>query len=59
MKIAYVYSTMATTGGTERMITEKVNYLSEHFGYDITIITCIQLPNEENYFAMSEKVEGK
>lgn len=57
MKIAYVYSTMATTGGTERMITEKVNYLSEHFGYDITIITCFQLPNEENYFAMSEKVK--
>ena len=57
MKIAYVYSTMATTGGTERMITEKVNYLSERYGYDITIITCFQLPNEENYFKLSNNIK--
>lgn len=57
MKIAYVYSTMARPGGTERMITEKANYLSEQFGYDITIISCFQLPNEENFFNKSNKVK--
>jgi len=57
MKIAYVYSTMAVTGGTERMITEKANYLSEHFGYDVTIISCFQLANEENFFQLSKKVK--
>ena len=57
MKIAYVYSTMARTGGTERMILEKANYLSEHYDYDITIITCFQLPDEKNYFYTSEKVK--
>lgn len=57
MKIAYIYSTMAKSGGTERMITEKVNYLSERFGYDITIITCFQLANEDNSFKKSERVK--
>lgn len=57
MKIAYIYSTMAKTGGTERMITEKVNYLSEHFGYDVTIITCFQLANERNRFGLSKKIK--
>ena len=57
MKIVYVYSTMATAGGTERMITEKVNYLSEQFGYNITIISCFQLPNEDNFFHTSDKIK--
>lgn len=57
MKIVYVYSTMAATGGTERMISEKVNYLSEQFGYDVTIISCFQLPNEDNVFQLSNKVK--
>ena len=57
MKIVYVYSTMAKYGGTERMITEKGNYLSERFGYDITIITCFQLANENNFFKKSERVK--
>ena len=57
MKIAYVYSTMAKTGGTERMITEKANYFSEHYGFDVTIITCFQHDNEENVFPLSKKVK--
>ena len=57
MKIAYIYSTMAVTGGTERMITEKANYLSERYGYDVTIITCFQLSKEENIFPLSKKVK--
>ena len=50
MKIAYVYSTMAAAGGTERMITEKANYLAEQYGYDIIIISCFQSPDKENFF---------
>ena len=57
MKIAYVYSTMAKSGGTERMITEKANYFSEQLGYDITIITCFQLSNEDNHFNASNKIK--
>ena len=57
MKIAYVYSTMAAAGGTERMITEKANYLAEQYGYDITIISCFQSPDKENFFNISPKVK--
>ena len=57
MKITYIYSTLATTGGTERMITEKVNYYSERFGYDVTIITCFQCDDEANFFPISSKVK--
>ena len=57
MKIVYVYSTMAATGGTERMISEKANYLPEQFGYDTTIISCFQSPNENNIFQLSNKVK--
>lgn len=57
MKIVYIYSTMAKTGGTERMITEKANYLSERYGYEVTIITCFQLSNEENCFPLSKKIK--
>ena len=57
MKIAYVYATLATVGGTERMITEKANYLAEKFGYDVTIINFFQLPDDANTFTLSEKVK--
>lgn len=57
MKIAYVYSTMAVTGGTERIITEKANYLAERYEYDVTIISCFQSPDEENFFKLSPKVK--
>ena len=57
MKIVYVYSTFATTGGTERIITEKANYLAERFNYDVTIITCFQRKDEHNHFHLSDKVK--
>ena len=57
MKIAYIYSTMARAGGTEKMITEKANYLSERYGYDVTIISCFQYANEENFFQTSNKIK--
>lgn len=57
MRIAYIYSTMARTGGTERMITEKANYFVERFGYDVTIISCFQRENEINFFPASTKIK--
>ena len=57
MKIAYVYSTMAKTGGTEKMISEKASYLAEHYGYDVTIISCFQFANQENSFHISKNVK--
>ena len=56
MKIAYIIQSLAFKGGTERVITEKMNYLADHYQYDITVITCNQPPNEPNYFRLSEKI---
>ncbi len=57
MKIVYVFSSLATVGGTERILTEKINYIIKHFGYDVTIITCYQPVNATNTFELSENVK--
>lgn len=57
MKIVYVYSTLAKTGGTERMITEKMSYLAEQLGYDVTIINLFQRIEDTNHYLMSKKVK--
>ena len=57
MKIAYIYSTLAKTGGTERMITEKANYYAEKFGYDVTIINLFQRDKDVNHYLLSNKVK--
>lgn len=57
MKIAYIFSTLAKTGGTERMIAEKANYFSEQFGYDVTIIKLFQQDKDANHFILSKKVK--
>ena len=56
MKIVYVFSSLSTLGGTERILTEKINYLVSHFGYDITIITCYQPVDAANTFSLSKDV---
>ena len=38
MKIIYIIKSMANMAGTERIISNKMNYLAKH-GYDITLIT--------------------
>lgn len=57
MKIAYLTGTMATQGGTARMVTEKANMFVSNLGYDITIITIIQHPNEPNTFKLHDRVK--
>ena len=57
MKIAYIFPTLAKTGGTERMITEKANYFAEQFGYDVTIINCFEKDGDINHFNLSKKVK--
>lgn len=40
--IAYIYSQLTISGGTDRILTDKANYLASH-GYDVTIITESQM----------------
>lgn len=56
MKIVYVIASLATSGGTERIVSEKANYLADIFGYDVTIICYDQCDNSPNFYLLSEKV---
>ena len=55
MKIVYCISGMFKSGGIERVITNKVNYLVAH-GYDACIITTDQA-GRPDFFSIDERVE--
>lgn len=57
MKIVYITDSLVRYGGTEKILTEKANYLSERFGYDITIISCTQPHDQPNAFPLSSHVK--
>ncbi len=57
MKIVYITESMIRYGGTEKILTEKANYLSERFGFDITIISCTQPHDQPNAFPLSSHVK--
>ncbi len=50
MKIIYVIDSLASKGGAERVIINKMDYMVNHFGYDISIITCYQDKNTPNAY---------
>lgn len=56
MKLVYIYKALALWGGIERILTDKMNYLSEQYGYDITIITTCQSDHTIPYI-LSSKVK--
>src|SRR5574344_1475083 len=54
MKIIYILKSMAYIAGTERIISNKMNYLAEK-GYDITLITTEQ-GNHPLSFELNKKI---
>lgn len=56
MKLVYILPSLKKTGGAERIITEKSNYLAKKFGYDIYIITLFQDSNTPSSYPLSELV---
>ncbi len=56
MKIVYVYKALALWGGIERIFTDKMNYFSEQYRYDVTIITTCQ-GNHTVPYSLSPKVK--
>lgn len=57
MRIVYVNETMVSTGGTEKMLSEKAGYLADTLGYDVTIISCTQSAGHPNTFPLSQNVK--
>ncbi|MEG2339168.1 MAG: glycosyltransferase family 4 protein [Odoribacter sp.] len=56
MKIIYVIPQFVGIGGKERVLANKVNYISEHWNAEIIIITSEQKPDAPNSFDLSEKI---
>ena len=55
MRIVYVFPQLARLAGTERIFIDKMNYLADHFGYDVYALTYEQGQAPVAY-KMSEKV---
>jgi glycosyltransferase involved in cell wall biosynthesis len=55
MKIIYIFSQLTISGGADKVLTDKANYLAEH-DYDVTIITESQL-GRPVIFPLSSKVK--
>ncbi len=56
MKIVYIVPSLEVKGGAERIIIEKANYLSEHYGFDVSIITQCHHRNAPISYPLSEKI---
>lgn len=56
MKIVYLYDSLALIGGLERILTDKMNYLADVYGYDVFLITSSQ-GNKPFAFPLSTKVK--
>lgn len=55
MRIAYCIHALNLSGGIERVLTTKANYLADVLGYEIHIITARQ-KGRKDFFPLSEKV---
>ena len=42
MKVLFITDAFAVWGGMERVLTDKMNYLSEYYGYDVILMTINQ-----------------
>lgn len=49
MKILYLYTSLTTVGGADRIITQKANYLADEMGYDVYILTDSQNGRELSF----------
>lgn len=56
IKIAHCIPSLANSGGMERVLTTKANYLAEELGYDVNIIITDD-KGEKPFFSLSNKVK--
>ena len=57
MKIVYILPVLGKSGGAERIVTEKANYLTERFGYDVYIINMFQQEGSPYFYPLSKLVK--
>lgn len=56
MKLVYVIDSLASKGGAERIILNKMEYLSAHWGYEISVITCYQSHDTPNAYPLPPQI---
>ncbi|WP_455664242.1 glycosyltransferase family 4 protein [Phocaeicola sp.] len=56
MKIIYLYTSLTTVGGADRIVVQKANYLADTMGYEVYIITDSQ-KNRPIFFPLSPNVK--
>ena len=56
MKIAYILPGIYNSGGVEKTVILKANYLADIMGYDVTIITCDN-NGSDSFFEISKNVK--
>ena len=56
MKIVYCIRDLSNSGGMERVLTNKVNYLTEKYGYEIFIITT-DLGNKNLFYPLNKNIK--
>lgn len=57
MKVVYVIDSLASKGGAERILSDKMNYLVAQEEFEVYVITCYQNPlQQHNAYELSAKV---
>ena len=56
MKIIYEIERLSTNGGINRILTDRINYMAEKWGWEITIITLFDTKRSP-FFNLSSKVK--
>lgn len=58
MRILFLMDQMYLHGGAEQILSQKINYLLQHFGYDVHLITSEQ-KNEKSVYSLNDKLQWK
>ncbi|MBQ9561723.1 MAG: glycosyltransferase family 4 protein [Prevotella sp.] len=55
MKIVFEIERLSTNGGIERILTDRINYMAEEWGWDVTVVVLLH-EEKEPYYKLSPKV---
>jgi len=56
MKIVYEIERLSTNGGIERILTNRINYMADKWGWDITILVLLK-GGDKPYYEVSPRVK--
>ena len=56
MKIVFEIERLSTNGGIEHILTDRINYMVEEWGWDVTVIVLLH-EEEEPFYKLSSKVK--